>query len=63
MHCGRVVGEAHRPFAGLGAGGAGQHLEAKKGKKTDFSLEPPGKQADLLLSWEKTRELFFLAFS
>lgn len=33
--------------AGLEAGGTGQRLEAKKGKKTDFSLEPLGKNTDL----------------
>lgn len=30
--------------AGLEAGGMRQRLEAKTGKKTDFSLEPPGEK-------------------
>ena len=32
------------------AGGKGQHLETGKSKRTDFSLGPLGKIADLLLT-------------
>lgn len=33
--------------ADMEAGGMGQRLEAKKGKETDFSLEPHGNNTDL----------------